>query len=175
MSNAISREFLGDHPTKKDQLFIFGITFLCLGIIGYQNFDALAALPLWRSLLFLLMVLDIIAGAIANFTKSTQDHYRGDPRKRVTFLLMHFIHIGLLILAVGHLWYALALLVYTLIGAFIVNATSPLKQAEINAAVWVCLGCILFYVVVPPPTILMWLPAILLLKLVFAFAVRREL
>lgn len=174
MSKNFLSEFLGDAPTKKDQLVIFTTTFLLLGIIGYQNYLELSNLPLWKGGLFLLMALDIIAGAIANFTKSTQAHYKNDTQKRVTFLLMHFMHIGLLILAVGHWKYCLGLLGFTLMAAFIVNFTSELKQQEINAAALVCLGCVLFYVVFVPPAILSWLPAILLIKLVLGFAIRRE-
>lgn len=174
MSNVFSREFLGEHPTKKNQIIIFGTTFLAMGIIGFKNYTELSSLPIWRSVLFMVMVLDIVAGAIANFTKSTQDHYKNNPRKRITFLLMHFIHIGLVVVAVGHLWYCLGLLLFTLTSAFIVNTIHPLKKQEIYAAVSLCIGISVFYVVFTPPQILMWLPAILLLKLVFAFAIRRE-
>lgn len=174
MSNAFSREFLGETPKKGDQVLVFAITFIVMAIIGYKNYSDLSGMPIWKPILYLIMVLDIVAGAIANFTKSSQEYYKNNTQKRVTFLLMHFIHIGLLILAIGHLWYCLAVLIYTLIGSFIVNFTNKLKQQEINASVVVCLGVILFYVVFPAPQIIMWLPAILLVKLVFGFSIRRE-
>lgn len=173
MSNAFSREFLGESPTKKDQVLVFSIAILVMGVIGYFNYEQLSAMPLWKPVLFLLMILDIVSGAVANFTKSTQLYYRNN-NKRVTFLLIHFIHIGLLVLAVGHIWYCLAVLAFTLAGALIVNFTKSLKQQEITAAVVVNLGIILFYVVFPAPQILNWLPGILLMKLVFGFAINRE-
>ncbi len=145
-----------------------------MAIIGFKNYPELSSMPIWKPILFLVMVLDIIAGAIANFTKSSQDYYKNNTKKRIIFLFMHFLHIGFLILAVGHLWYSLSVLIFTLIGAFIVNFTESLKQQEINASAVVCLGIILFYVVFPAPQILMWLPAILLVKLVFGFSIRRE-
>lgn len=114
MSNSFSREFLGDTPTKKNQLILFGVTIISVGIVGYKNFNELLNLPIWKSILFLLILLDIFAGAIGNFTKSTQTHYKNNRKKRIIFLFTHIVHIGLLILAVGHIWYASALLAFTI-------------------------------------------------------------
>lgn len=49
-----------------------------------------------------------------------------------------------------------------------------LKQQEINAASVVCLGMGVFYILFPPPALLLWLPGVLLVKLVMGFALRRE-
>lgn len=168
------REFLGEHPTKKDKATIFGVTFVSLVLIGYKSFPELDNLPIWKAMLFMLMSFDIFAGAIGNFTLSTQIWYRNKPKKRVIFFFEHFIHIGLLIVAVGHPWYLLALLAYTIAVGLLVNATESLKQQEINAAAVVSIGLTLFYVAFPPPQILLWLPAVLLVKLVIGFAIRRE-
>ena len=80
--NAFSREFLGENPTRKDQLTILGVTIASIAVIGYFNFDELSALPAWKAILFLLMLLDIFAGAIGNFTLSTQLWYKNKPKKR---------------------------------------------------------------------------------------------
>ncbi|OHX64556.1 hypothetical protein [Flammeovirga pacifica] len=174
MSNAFSREFLGDNPTKKDLLKIGGVTLLAVVTIGYSNYAELSELPIWKSILFLLMLSDIFAGAIGNFTKSTQDHYKNDTKKRVTFLLMHILHISLLVVAVGHVWFGIGLFVYTIAAGLLVNASKTVKQQEINAASVICLGFLLFYVAFPAPKILIWLPAVFLIKLVMGFSIRRE-
>ena len=172
MSNAFSREFLGESPTRHDQVLIFSSAFLIMAFIGYFNYEQLSAMATWKLILFLVMILDIVSGAVANFTRSTQLYYK-DTVKRVAFLFMHFIHIGLIILAVGHAWYCFAVLSFTLAGALIVNFTRSLNKQEITAAVVVNLGIVLFYVVFPAPQILNWLPGILLMKLVFGFAINR--
>lgn len=174
MSKVFSSTLLGENPKKNDQILIFSTTFLAIGVIGYFNFEELSKIPIWKSLLFLFIVLDIVAGAIANFTTSSQKYYKNDTTKRIVFLFTHFIHLGLLVLAVGHIWYCLAVLIFTIIGALIVNFTASLKQQEINASVIINLGIILFYVVFPAPQIIVWLPAILLIKLVFGFSINRE-
>ena len=174
MSNSFSREFLGDTPTKRNMVIIGGITILSVGVIGYKNFTQLSSLPIWKSILFLVVLSDIFAGAIGNFTKSTQEHYKNNAKKRVIFLFMHILHIGILALAVGHVWYTFGLLTYTIIAGLLVNFTKTVKKQEVNASAVICLGLLLFYVVFPAPQILIWLPAVLLLKLVMGFSVRRE-
>lgn len=173
MKSAITREFLGENPTKLNQFLIFSTSLLLMTIVAYKNYNELSVLPIWKSIIFMLMVLDIVAGSIANFTKSTQAYYK-DNKKRITFLLMHIIHITLIVVSVGYLWYTFGLLAFTLIAAFIVNSIKSLKKQEICAAVLICIGLSIFYVLLTPPQILIWLPAILLIKLVFAFSVKRE-
>lgn len=171
---AFAREFLGENPTKKDKTTIFSVTFVLLGIIGYYNFTALSELPTWKASLYLLMAFDIIAGAIGNFTQSSQLWYKNKPKKRVAFYFEHFIHIGLLVLAVGHAWYCFALLAYTIVVGMFVNNTDSLKQQEINAASVILIGIGIFSVAFPAPQLLVWLPAIFLIKLIMGFSVRRE-
>ncbi|WP_281558309.1 hypothetical protein [Thalassomonas sp. RHCl1] len=172
--SAFSREFLGETPTQKDKLTIFSVTTVLLALIGYYNSAELTDIALWQSILFMLMAFDIIAGAIGNFTKSSQQWYKNKPKKRVMFLFEHFIHIGLLVLAVGHAWYCFGLLAFTIVAGLFVNYTETLKQQEINAASVILIGLVIFYVVFPAPPLLAWLPSIFLLKLVMGFSVRRE-
>lgn len=134
----------------------------------------LTQMAIWRSILFMLMAFDIIAGAIGNFTKSSQEWYKNKPKKRVIFYFEHLIHIGLLILAIGHTEYLLALLAYTITAGLFVNYTNTLKQQEINAASTILLGIGIFSVAIPAPQLLVWLPAIFLIKLIMGFSVRRE-
>lgn len=174
MSNAFSREFLGETPTRKDQLTIFGVTILLLGAIGYKSFPELSNLPIWKAILFMLMAFDIFAGAIGNFTKSSQTYYKNKAKKRVMFYFEHLIHIGLIALAVDYIWYVFGLLAYTIIAGLFVNYTDSLKQQEINAAVVILLGLILFHVIFSAPQILIWLPSVFLIKIIFGFSIRRE-
>lgn len=172
--NALVREFLGENPTKKDLLIIWGMAILSIGTIGFKNWNELSGLPIWKTVLFLLILVDIFAGAIGNFTLSTQLWYKNKPKKRVVFYFEHLVHIGLLTLAVGHLWFSFGLLLYTIGAGLLVNYTKSLKQQEINASAVICIGLLIFYVALPVPQILIWLPAVLLIKLVMGFSVRRE-
>ncbi len=177
MSNlftSFSREFVGETPTQKDIITILGVTFALLGIIGYYNLPELSDMPLWKAILFILVAFDILAGAIGNFTKSSQEWYKNKPKKRIMFYFEHLIHISILVLAVGHAWYCFGLLAFTIIAGLFVNYTDTLKQQEINAASVILIGLVVFYVVFPAPQILVWLPSIFLLKLIMGFSVRRE-
>lgn len=169
-----SKEFLGETPTRKDKTTIFSVTFVLLGVIGYFNLSELTDMALWEVILFMLMAFDIFAGAIGNFTKSSQLWYKNKPKKRVIFYFEHLIHISLLVLAVGHAWYCFALLAYTIAAGLFVNYTETLKQQEINAASVVLIGIGIFSVAFPAPQLLVWLPSVLLIKLIMGFSVRRE-
>lgn len=171
---SLSREFLGENPERKDLTVIFAVTLILLGTITYKSLPELKILPIWKSLLFLLTAADILAGAIGNFTKSTQAFYKNKPKKRIMFFFEHLLHIGFVILAIGHAWYCLALLAYTIGVGIFVNATDTLKQQEINASAVIIIGIILFNVAFPAPAVLVWLPSVFLIKLVFGFAIRRE-
>lgn len=74
------------------------------------------------------MTFDIIAGALANFTKSTQKKYSNNDKSRIVFLGLHVIHMGLIYLGAGHLWYCVGILAYTLVGAYVVNCIRVLKD-----------------------------------------------
>lgn len=167
-------EFLGDNPNKKDIIKISITTLIVTTIIGYFNYSEISGLPIWKAILFFIILADIFAGAVGNFTKSTQLKYSNNTKKRVSFLFAHIVHIGVLVLAVGHVYYGFGVLAFTIASGLIVNFTGTVKNQEINAAVAFCVGIILFYVVFPAPQILVWLPAILLVKLVFGFSIRRE-
>lgn len=177
MSNVFAvfaREFLGENPKSQDKVTIFGVTVLLLVAIWYNNSTELSEIDLWKVGLFMLMAFDIIAGAIGNFTKSSQLWYANKPKKRVIFYFEHLIHISLLVLAIGHAWYCFALLAYTIAAGLFVNYTDTLKQQEIHAASAIMVGIGLFSVLFPAPQVLVWLPPILLIKLIMGFSVRRE-
>lgn len=133
--------------------------------------DLLGALPPWRSALALLLVLDIAAGSIANFTRSTNDFYAARPRNRWAFIAVH-IHVVAVALLVGSdLAAAIAIWAYTIASAVAVNLLkgSPLQTVA---------GGVLL------ATRLCWLPlwpdltpfmavtgALFMLKVIFSFAV----
>ena len=58
---------------------------------------ALAGIPVWRSIVAALLIADIGAGAIANLTAGTNDHYSSRPRSRWIFLAVH-VHLPVLAL-----------------------------------------------------------------------------
>lgn len=73
----------------------------------------------------------------------------------------------------GHLWYCVGILVWTLVGAFIVNSIRVLKDQEIVTSTVFGIGCLIFYCALDVPRVLLWLPFMLMNKLIMGFSVRR--
>jgi len=54
----------------------------------------------WRAWVAFLLAVDIVAGAVANFTRGTNDHYAARPLGRWVFIAVH-VHLPVIGLALG--------------------------------------------------------------------------
>lgn len=137
---------------------------------------ALTALPevsdlaVWRQLLAALLMLDIAAGAVANFTLGTNRFYSERPAWRWGFIALH-VHlpaVGLLLdLPIAPL---LLVWVYTLVGACLVNLCFARPWQPVVAGALLCIGLL----GVPLLSLSPWLTALSLLfmtKVLYAFSV----
>ncbi|BCE01347.1 hypothetical protein [Marinicellulosiphila megalodicopiae] len=71
-------------------LSIFSFSILSTILLLYIGWDFLSELALWKTIVAMVIVLDINAGLIANFTKGTNDFYQNEPKKRWIFISIHF-------------------------------------------------------------------------------------
>lgn len=83
--------------------------------------EIFGSVALWRGLLALLLVLDIAAGCVANFTRGTNDFYAERPRNRWIFIAIH-VHI-VAVAALLNLDVAASIAVwgYTIASAILIN------------------------------------------------------
>jgi len=140
-------------------------------LLAYAEADMLGALPLWRAALALLLVLDVAAGCIANFTRSTNDYYAARSRNRWAFITVH-VHVVAVALLVGSdLNAAVAIWAYTIASAVAVNLLKGSALQTVAGGALLAAG-------------LCWLPlwpglspfmavtgALFMLKVIFSFAV----
>lgn len=107
----------------------------------YLRFPELMdGLPVWRSTLALLLVFDIFAGCIANFTVSTSNFYAARPKNRIVFIAIH-IHIILVALLMQQsLAHAIGVWAYTIAGAFVVNALMGHRSQLFVAGILLSVG-----------------------------------
>ncbi|QCI67257.1 hypothetical protein [Phreatobacter stygius] len=133
--------------------------------------EAMQGLPLWRSLPALALVLDIAAGCAANFTRATNDFYATRPRNRWIFIAVHG-HVVVVALLVGaDLQAAVAVWLYTIAAAALVNALNASRLQTFVAGLLLALG-LGAIPVWPGLSPFMQVVAILfMLKVVFSFAV----
>lgn len=97
-------------------------------------------LPLWRSALALLLIFDIFAGSVANFTTSTSNYYAARKSNRIVFIAVH-VHIVMVALLLNtNIGFAVTVWAYTIAGAFVVNALIGKQSQLFVAGLLLCTG-----------------------------------
>ena len=138
----------------------------------YYRFPELANdLPVWRSALALLLIFDVFAGVIANFTASTSNFYAVRKKNRIVFIAIH-VHIVLIaVLLNTNIGYSVGIWAYTIIGAFIVNSLIG-KHVQLFVAgllLSVGLGVVPMLPGITP--YMLTISLLFLMKVLFSFAV----
>ncbi|HEV7318970.1 MAG TPA: hypothetical protein VGO04_10220 [Ensifer sp.] len=106
-------------PVYLAAIFLFGIgVAIAFAVLAMP---VLSALPSWRAVLALILVVDIAAGCVANFTPSTNDFYVARPRNRWIFIAIH-VHVVVMALLLGTgVGPAVAVWAFTIAAAIAVN------------------------------------------------------
>lgn len=138
----------------------------------YGRFPELTGhLPAWRIALALLLIFDVFAGCIANFTASTSNFYAARKTNRIVFIAIH-IHIVLIALLLNtNIGYSLGIWAYTIVGAFIVNALIGKHSQLFTAGLLLSagLGCMPMLPGITPYMLI--IGELFLVKVLFGFAV----
>ena len=131
----------------------------------------LPVLPWWRVAIGWVLTADIAAGCVANFTRSTNDFYAKRPLNRWVFIAIH-AHVIAVAAAFGvGLAPAVAVWIYTIAGASVVNLLSGRSTQVLVAGLLLAVGIgwIPLLPGVPAPVLVVLL--LFLLKVLFSFAV----
>ncbi len=132
---------------------------------------ALSSVELWRSVLAALLVADIAAGAVANVTRGTNDHYAASARRRIVFLAVHLHLPAVALLLDLPLLPALVAWTLTIVAGSII-ALGPLTTLQRPAgamAVVVILSATML--ITETTTTLLFVTALFAIKVVLSFAV----
>jgi hypothetical protein len=150
-------------------VLLFGVGFTTLLFFAYPEMTE--GLPLWQSLIAYLLVVDIFAGCIANFTRSTNDYYAARPKHRLAFIAIH-VHILIVAwLLEMELWNAILVWGYTIAGAFVVNALKENQFQKFVAGVLLALGISITVLGTEIPKYFLVISLLFMVKVLFAFAV----
>ncbi|WP_104663217.1 hypothetical protein [Ensifer adhaerens] len=140
-------------------------------VFAMAAFPLLAELAWWRTALALVLVLDIAAGCVANFTPSTNDFYAARPRNRRVFIAIHF-HIILVALLVGTgISAAVAVWAYTIVAAALVNLLAGRSAQTFVGGLLLAIGLTGLPLLPGLPPALMAVSGLFMLKVLFSFAV----
>ena len=129
-----------------------------------------ADVSLWRSVFAWLLIADILAGCIANFTRGTSQFYATRPSSRWVFIAIHFHLIavawlcGEAMLPVSYIW------AYTIVAAIVVNVFQQSRYQLFIAANLVAYGLILI-IALALPSWLTLVSMLFMLKVVFSIGV----
>lgn len=150
-------------------ILLFGVG--CTTLLFFVFPEITQGLPLWRSAIAYLLVLDIFAGCVANFTRSTNNYYAARDKQRLVFIAIH-VHIVIVawLLGVG-LWNAIIIWGYTIAGAFVVNALKGSQFQKFVAGVLLSLGVLIIVLGTEIPDYFLVVSLLFMVKVLFAFAV----
>ena len=154
------------------ELLIIAFAGLGLSTVLFFAFPEMTQnLPLWRSVIAYLLIADIFAGSVANFTRSTNNYYAAREKQRLIFIAIH-VHILIVawLLGVG-LWDSVIVWGYTIIGAYVVNALKDNQLQMFAAGALLVLGISIIVLVVEVPKYFLLISLLFMVKVLFAFAV----
>jgi hypothetical protein len=165
-------EVLGKESTVAE-LIMIGLssagTSLLLFWATHAEWETLAV---WKIILLFLLMLDIMAGFVANLTYSTNDHYKKTPTLRLIFIAIHIQPLVFAALLGGYFYICLFVWLFTIVAAWIVNALNRHAAQKPLAGSLVAAGLTgLFIHAHGMPILLLASLCFYQLKVIFSFAV----
>lgn len=150
-------------------IFLFGIG-ATLSLFAL-NTHQWVHLPNWGILLLIVIVLDICAGCVANFSRSTNNFYAARRRNRIIFILLHIQPIIISFLLSAYYLPAVFVWLYTLVTASIVNALKETQFQVFAAGLFLATGLYLLTQLFQLSAFLVIIFMLFLLKVTYSFAV----
>lgn len=165
-------EVLGEETTLAEILLLsFASLFASIALFVFTRSEW-QELESWKIILLFLLTFDILAGFIANLTRSTNDFYQSRPKQRLIFIAIHVQPLLFSMLLGGYSPFCFAVWVYTTATALIVNAAKGHPAQKVLAASLVTLGLVgLFLGSNSLPTLLIIVLTFFHLKVTYSFSV----
>jgi len=167
-------EFLHDVFGEKQSVLEVFLTIL-FSILGtlfiYTLFHSQdSPVETWRIILGFLLIIDILAGCIANFSKGTNDFYAKRAQNRLVFISIH-IHIIIIAWSLDtSMESSLLIWIYTISSASIVNMLKGKVTQGFIASNLMCYGIFLL-IYLSLPTWFFMVSLFFMIKVLFSFAV----
>jgi hypothetical protein len=170
----------GETPTRNGLMLIYGtgiVVGIMVGFVAWQTRNLH-----WLAWLFLVeMALDIGGGVVANLTRSTSAYYATRPRwVSVVFLLVHFVHPLVIVLALASdgstpaLAWGIFVYGYALFAGNVVLALRAYAEVRVVAISLLALGISAQILLITSNVLLLALGTLYLIKLIYAFALDHD-
>jgi hypothetical protein len=164
-------ELFGRTQHPAELAAVLGVSFaLASGLLVLERHD-LVVMPWWRIALVSALVLDIVAGCLANFTQGTNDYYAASPRRRWLFIALH-VHVLAIALALrGPFRIALAVWAWTVAGTSVVTLLQGHRAQVLVAGSLLTIGLMALALVSQLSRLELVAYQLYMLKLLVAFGV----
>ncbi len=165
-------EVFGKESTLAELLMIFMVSIASTLALFFATRGEWSVFSTWKTALLFLLIFDVMAGFIANLTLSTNNFYRDQPKTRLVFIALHIQPLIFAFLLGGHFLICLAIWIYTITAALIVNALQKYPAQKALAASLVVIGLIgLQLASTTLPLLLIISLTFYQLKVIYSFAV----
>jgi hypothetical protein len=135
-------EVFGEESTLAELSMILTVSLASTLALFYTAHGEWSTLPNWKIATLFLLIFDVMAGFIANLTLSTNNFYRDRPKTRLVFIALHVQPLLFAFLLGGHFTICLAVWIYTIIAALIVNANQKYAAQKAFAGSLVAVGLV---------------------------------
>jgi hypothetical protein len=169
-------KYLHELHGEKTKLSSLIMVYLCALLVGGLVLSQIIplALPLWKTILAVIIFMDIGGGVVANLTSATNQYYQNHSNLRIPFLFLHIFHpLALLLIFPKNLLFLGLVLLFTLASSIGVNVLRNSELQQTLAALLVAVGvCLTFLAPVSPAFLFVFSP-LFMVKLILGFSVRR--
>lgn len=165
------QEAFGESQSVVELVAVFG--FGVLGVVALVLADptTFSDVAFWREALAVVLIFDVLAGAVANLTRGTNDYYGARPSARWVFIAIHFhLPVAALLLGVDG-WSAWIFWAYTIAAASIVNLLRGHPAQRFQGGLLLLVGLVAISVFGGLPPALAIVAQLFVFKVVYAFAV----
>jgi hypothetical protein len=124
----------------------------------------------WKTVVAYILIVDVLAGCIANFSFGTNEFYSKRPKNRLVFISLHIHILAIAWLLSQPIDTALVVWGFTIVSAFLVNGLNGKSIQGFIAANLMCYGILLLIYLSLPVWFLM-VSVFFMIKVLFSFSV----
>lgn len=168
-------DILGEESHVISLFLIAGVTAVIMGGIALTEGDVFIQNGRLKGGIGFILLMDIIAGTVANFTKGTNDYYAARPANRWAFIAVHIQPILIAWLLGFPLKSAAFIWGFTILSVSLVNVLKGTIHQRVVAGTLMSLGIFLSLILYKDGSMVMLMMSIFfVIKVIYSFGVDHE-
>jgi hypothetical protein len=165
-------ELFGTQQNRSELILILLFTILSTLLVAWFTVPYWQTLTWVQNLVLWLLFLDISGGVVANLSEGTNNYYNARPKARWLFIAIHIQPLLLAFVLESPIYVALAVWLYTLISASMINHLRAMAYHRLLAGALLAvaiIGFVLSGVTLPVPITLIYI--LYMMKVIYSFSV----